>query len=57
MKLKVESEFLAFCCNGCILTEGGTNKNHPEQNLPDKNPRTKPPVKNLRELRHMYAYY
>src|SRR6218665_955557 len=29
----------------------GTDKNHPGQNLPVKNPRTKPPVKNLRELR------
>ena len=36
---------LTFCCNRCILTEGGMDINHPGQNLPDKrqNPRTKPP--------------
>ena len=27
---------LIFCCNRCILTEVGTDKNHPGQNLPDK---------------------
>jgi len=42
---------LAFCSNGCILTEAGTDKNHPGQNLPDKKLRTRPLVKNLRELR------
>jgi len=25
-----------FSCNRCILTEGGMDKNHPEQNLQDK---------------------
>jgi len=40
---------LTFCRNKCILTEEGTSKNHPGQNLPDKrhpdkNSRTKSPV-------------
>jgi len=30
---------LTFCCNSCILTEGGTDKTHPGQNHPDKKPR------------------
>jgi len=34
---------LAFCCNKCILTEGGTDKNHSRQNLPDKRPPDKTP--------------
>ena len=28
---------LTFCCNRCIVTEGGTDKNQPGQTLPDKN--------------------
>jgi len=32
---------LTFCCNRCILTEGGTDKNHPVQDLPDKGPSDK----------------
>ena len=31
--------FSTFCCNKCILKEGGTDKNHPGQNLPDKSTR------------------
>src|SRR6218665_2533036 len=43
MKFKV---ILTLCCNRCILTQGGMDKNHPGQNLPgkrplDKSPRTK----------------
>ena len=34
--------YLTFCCNRCILTEGGTDKNHPGQSLPDKRPPDKP---------------
>ena len=35
---------LTFCCNGCILTEGGTGKNHPgtkpsRQKYPGQTPR------------------
>src|SRR6218665_688834 len=39
--------YVTFCCKRCILTEGGTDKNHPGQNLPDK--RQKPQDKNPRE--------
>src|SRR6218665_266947 len=38
--------YVTFCCNRRILTEGGTDKNHPGQNLPDKRqkaPGQKPP--------------
>jgi len=43
MKPEIESDAcLSFCCNGCILTEGGTDKNHPGQNHPDKKPGQKP---------------
>jgi len=34
--------WLAFCCNRCILTEGGTDQNHPRQNLLGKIPPDKP---------------
>src|SRR6218665_387616 len=37
---------ISFCCNGCILAEEGTDKNHPEQNLPDKNSPDKTPQTN-----------
>jgi len=41
VKFKV---MLTFCCNRCILTEGGlTDKNHHGQNLPDKRPLAKLP--------------
>ena len=40
---------LAFCCNRCILTEGGTDKNYPGQNFPDKRPPDKTPGQQLRE--------
>src|SRR6218665_2595822 len=40
MKFKV---MFTFCCNRCILTEGGMDKNHPGQNLPDKRPHDKTP--------------
>ena len=33
---------LAFCCNGCILTEGGRTKTTPSKTFQTKNPRTKP---------------
>ena len=43
MKPKILSDVcLAVCCNGCILTEAGTDKERPWQN---------PLVKNFRELR------
>src|SRR6218665_3057984 len=49
MKFKV---MLTFCCNRCILTEGGMDKNHPGLNLPDKRPSDKTPGKNpLEQLR------
>ena len=40
---------LTFCCNRCVLSEEGMDKNHPGQNLsdkrfPDKTPRTKTPA-------------
>ena len=38
---------LTLYCNRCILTEGGKDKNHPGQNLPDKRPLTKPPGQKL----------
>src|SRR6218665_3743839 len=34
---------LAFCCNRCILTEGGTDKSHHRLNRPDKRLLDKPP--------------
>ena len=34
---------LTFCCNRCILTEGGTDKNHPRQKTLWQNPGQKPP--------------
>ena len=37
--------YLTFCCNTCILTEGGTDKKHAGQNLPDK--RQNPSAKSL----------
>jgi len=37
---------LTFCCNRCILTEGGTDKNHPGQNLSDKRLPDKFPANN-----------
>src|SRR6218665_3701138 len=46
MKLK---RFLTFCCNRCILTEGGTDKNHPGQTFQTKDPLTKAPDKSPRE--------
>ena len=50
MKPKIESG-LVFCCNGyIILTEGVTDKNHPERNLPGKKNPDQPPNKNPREL-------
>ena len=47
--------FLTFSCNRCIPTEGGTDKNHPGQNLqdkrpPDKTPRTKTPANNWERI-------
>src|SRR6218665_2898316 len=36
---------LILRCNRCILTKGGTDKNHPGQNLLDKRPPDKPPNK------------
>jgi len=47
LKPKIESD--AFCCNGCILTEGGMDKTHPGQNLPDKTPLDKNTCK-LRQI-------
>src|SRR6218665_3005545 len=44
MEPEISSDVLAFCCNKCILTETGTDKNHPGQNLPDKRPLTKSPA-------------
>ena len=47
--------YLPFCCNKCILIEGGMDKSHPGQNLPDKipsdkTPRTKTPTNNWENL-------
>src|SRR6218665_1833721 len=45
-----------FCCNRCILAEGGTDKNHPGENLPVKGPPDESPWTNpLEQLReNMY---
>ena len=47
MKPKIESDVwlsLVTDVRPCVLTEGETDKNHPGQNLPDKNIRTKTPA-------------
>src|SRR6218665_1361003 len=53
MKLK---RFLTFCCNRCILTEGGTDKNHPGQTFQTKDPLTKAPDKSPREQLRQNLY-
>ena len=40
MKPKIESDD-NFCCNGCILTEEGTDKIHLNRTFQTKTPRTK----------------
>ena len=43
----------SFLLYGCILTEGGPTKATPDKTFKTKTPDKNPPVKNLRELRHM----
>ena len=43
MKPKIESDVrLVFCCNGCILTEGGWTKTTPDETFQTKTPEQKP---------------
>ena len=53
MKHEISKLCLSFCSNGCILTEGGTDKNQPGKNLPDKEPPNKPPDKKPRRTRQI----
>jgi len=47
MKHEISSDALCFCCNTCILTEGGTDKTFQTK---DKNPGQKPPRSIEREF-------
>jgi len=50
MKPKIEVMFI-FLLEWMYSDRRGTDKNNPGQNLPDNKDWTKPPVKNLCELR------